>query len=59
LGTFPPFLAPSRDGRGHQWQAPPLGARPPPFAFLPLALFKHALELLRLPLHLQHTNASN
>jgi hypothetical protein len=35
--------------------------RPVPFrfAFLPLALFKHALELLRLPLHPQYTNARN
>jgi hypothetical protein len=58
IGAVSPFLAPSHDGRGHQWQAP-LGARPPPFAFLPALLFKHALELLRLRLHPQHTNARN
>jgi hypothetical protein len=36
-GRFPSF-APSRDGRGHQWQVPPPGARSPPLTFLPLAL---------------------
>jgi hypothetical protein len=50
-------LAPSCDGRRHQWQAPPLGARSPPHAFLPLALFKLVLELLRLPLPSQRTNS--
>jgi hypothetical protein len=30
-----PSLSPSRDGCGHQWQAPPLGVRPPRFAFFP------------------------
>jgi hypothetical protein len=49
-------LAPSRDGRGDQWQEPPLGACSPPLAFLPLALFKLVLELLRLPLPSQRTN---
>jgi hypothetical protein len=48
-------LEPSRDGRGHQWQAPPLEVRSPPLAFLPLALFRHALELLHSPFHPQHT----
>jgi hypothetical protein len=43
-------LAPSRDGRDHQWQAPPLGVRPPPLAFLPLALFKLVFKLLPSPL---------
>jgi hypothetical protein len=58
IGAVSPFLAPSRDGRGHQWQAPP---RSPPSSLrlLPALLFKHALELLRLPLHTQHTNARN
>jgi hypothetical protein len=54
-GRFPSF-APSRDGRGHQWQAPPPRARSPPLTFFPLALFKLAHKPLRLPLPLQHTN---
>jgi hypothetical protein len=57
IGVISPFLAPSRDGRGHQWQAPPLGAHSPPLAFLPLALFKPVLERLRLPLPSQHTHS--
>jgi hypothetical protein len=47
IGVVSPFLAPSRDGRGHQWQAPLLGARPPPFAFLPALLFKPVLDRLQ------------
>jgi hypothetical protein len=57
IGAVSPFLAPSRDGRGHQWQAPPLGARSPPLAILPLALLKPVLERLRLPLPSQHTHS--
>jgi hypothetical protein len=57
VGAVSPFLAPSRDGRGHQWQAPPLGARPPSFAFLPVLLFKPVLDGLRLPLPSQHTHS--
>jgi hypothetical protein len=54
LSSSPRCPAGRRDGRGHQWQAPPLGVRPSPLAFLPLALFKLAHEPLRLPLPLQH-----
>jgi hypothetical protein len=50
LESLPSFST-ECDGRDHQWQAPPLGVRSPPLAFLPLALFKHALELLHSPLH--------
>jgi hypothetical protein len=59
IGAVSPFLASSRDGRGHQWQAPPPGARSPPFAFLPALLFKPVIDCLRLPLHPQHTNTRN
>jgi hypothetical protein len=50
-----PSLNPSRDGRGHQWQA---AGRPIPFPLRlpPCALFKLAHKPLRLPLPLQHTN---
>jgi hypothetical protein len=49
-------FAPSRDGRGHQWQAPPLGARSPPLALLPV-LLKPVLERLLLPLPSQRTHS--
>jgi hypothetical protein len=39
IGVVSPFLALSRDGRGHQWQAPPPGILLPPVASLPLALY--------------------
>jgi hypothetical protein len=38
-GVVSPFLAPSRDGRGHQWQAPPPGVLLPPVTSFPLALY--------------------
>jgi hypothetical protein len=50
-------FAPSRDGRGHQWQAPPLGAPSPSLALLPVLLFKPVLERLRLPLPSQRTHS--
>jgi hypothetical protein len=50
-------FAPSRDSRGHQWQAPPLGASSPSLALLPVLLFKPVLERLRLPLPSQHTHS--
>jgi hypothetical protein len=56
LGSLPPSLRPSRDGRGHQWQAPPPGILPPPLTFLSLLLFKLELELLPFPLHSNHTS---
>jgi hypothetical protein len=61
LGTIGPFplslhravMAASINGKRRP------GARLPPFALLPALLFKHALELLRLLLHPQHTNTRN
>jgi hypothetical protein len=47
----------NRDGRGHQWQAPPLGACSPPLALLPMLLLKPVLERLRLPLPSQRTHS--
>jgi hypothetical protein len=50
-------FAPSRDGRGHQWQVPPLGAPSPSLALLPVLLFKPVLKRLRLPLPFQRTHS--
>jgi hypothetical protein len=57
IGAVSLSFAPSRDGRGHQWQAPPLGARSPSLALLSVMLFKHVLERLRLPLPSQRTHS--
>jgi hypothetical protein len=50
-------FAPSRDGRGHQWQAPPLGAPSPSLALLSVLLFKPVLEHPCLPLPSQRTHS--
>jgi hypothetical protein len=50
-------FARSRDGRGHQWQVPPLGAPSPSLALLPVLLFKPVLKRLRLPLPSQRTHS--
>jgi hypothetical protein len=56
LGSLP-SLSPSRDGRGHQWQAPPRDPSASPRLSLSPSefLYKLELELLLTPLHSKHT----